>query len=136
MITAVELDDLITPGKRARQANARHRRFRAAVHHPHLLDRGNPIADQFRKLNFQRIRNSKTESACYSVAHGFDHNFRRMPENRRSPTADVIDIFISIHIPYPRAFPASDEEWVATNVPKRAHRRIDAPRDMFLCASK
>ena len=60
MITAVELDDLVTPAERARQADARHRCFRATVHHPHLLDGGNPIADQFRHLNFQRIRNSKT----------------------------------------------------------------------------
>ena len=51
VITAIELDDLIASGERARQANARHRCFRAAVNHPHFLDRRNPIADQFRHLH-------------------------------------------------------------------------------------
>ena len=134
MIAAVELDDLIASGERAREPDARHRRFRAAVHHPHFLDRGHPIADQFRHLQFQRIRNSKTQSARRSVADRLEHNFRRMPKNRRSPTPHVIDVFISIHVPDPCAFPARDEKRVTANISKRAYRRIDAGRDGALRA--
>src|SRR5436305_11465883 len=124
MITAVELEDLIAPCERAREADARHSRFCAAVHHPHLLDRWNPIADQFRHLQFQRIGNSKTQSARRSVSNRFEHNFWRMPKNRRSPTAHVINVLIFIHVPDPCAFPASDEKRLTANIAKGTHRRI------------
>src|SRR5262245_56900202 len=59
-----------------------------------------------------------------------------MSQNRRSPTAHVIDVFISIHIPDPSALPAIDEERFAAYVAKCAHRRIYAAGNAFLCASK
>ena len=59
-----------------------------------------------------------------------------MPENRRPQTAHVIDVFVSIDIPNPCAFPASNEKRVTADVAKRAHRRIYAAGDAFLCASK
>src|SRR4029450_1683548 len=134
MITAVEFDDLVAPRERAREADARHRCFGAAVHHAHFLDRWNPMADQFRHLHFQRIWNSEAQSACRSVADCFDHNFRGMPENRRPPTADVIDILICIYIPDPDPFSARDEKRLTLNIAKRAHRRIYAAGDAFLRA--
>ena len=45
VITPIELDDLISAGERAREANARHRCFRAAVYHPHFFDGRHPVAD-------------------------------------------------------------------------------------------
>src|SRR5262245_2968295 len=119
MITAVELDDLIASGEGAREADTRHRRLGAAVDHPHFLDRRNPIADQFRHLHFKRIRNSKTQSARRSIADGFDYNFRCVPEDGRPPTANVIDIFVSIDIPDSCSFPARDEKWFAVHIAKR-----------------
>src|SRR5882672_3909818 len=59
-----------------------------------------------------------------------------MPKNRRSPTPHVIDVFISIDIPNPRTFPARNEKRFAANIAQRAHRRIYAAGDSFLCASK
>ena len=57
-----------------------------------------------------------------------------MAENRRAPTADVIDVFISVDIPNPRAFRASYEERVTANIAKRADRRIYAAGNALLCA--
>src|SRR5262249_15049667 len=136
MITAVELDDLIAPGERAREADTRHRRFRAAVDHSHFLDRLNPLADQSRHLHVKSILESKTQSAPRSVADRVDYDFGRVPQNRRSPTAHVVDISISIHIPDLCTFPAIGEKWFAVYVAKRAHRRIYTARNAFLCASK
>jgi hypothetical protein len=70
------------------------------------------------------------------VADGFDHNFRRMPKNRRSPTAHVIDVFISIDVPNPRTCAARNEKRFTANIAKSAHWRIYATGDAFLCAGK
>src|SRR2546421_6265535 len=122
VITAIELDDLVAPCKPAREPDARHRRLSAAVHHPHFFDRRHPLTDQFRQFHFERIRNSKTQAARGRLAHRIDYHLRRMPKDRRSPTADVIDVFVSIDIPNLRSLSACDEEWLAIDVAKRAHR--------------
>jgi hypothetical protein len=57
-----------------------------------------------------------------------------MAENRRSPTAYVIDVFIPVDVPDPRTFPTCNEKWLAANIPKSAHRGIHAAGDAFLCA--
>ena len=136
VVAPVELDDLVASRERAREPNARRSRFRAAIHHPHFLDRRHPLADQFRHFHFERIRNSKAQPARGSVAHGVHDHFRRMPENRRPPAPDVIEIFISIEIPNFRAFCTRDKERFATNVTKRAHGRIHPAGNPFAGARK
>ena len=74
VITAFELDDLVATGESAREPQARHRRFRPAVDHPHFFDRRNPAADQFRHFHFERIGNSKTDTARRRVANRLDHD--------------------------------------------------------------
>src|SRR5437870_2816126 len=96
MITTVELNDPIAPGERAREANTRHSRFRAAVYHPHLLDRWHPTADPFRHLHFQRIWNPKTQAARRGFAYRVYYHIRRVTEDRRSPASHVVDVFLPI----------------------------------------
>src|SRR5438876_1480932 len=99
MITAVELNDLVAASKSACQPDGRHGRFCAAADHSHFLDGGNPFADELRHFHLQRIRNSKTETALRGFAYCIDNHFRGMTQNRRAPTAYVIDVFILIDIP-------------------------------------
>ncbi len=120
MVTPVEFDNLVPSRKRARETNARHGRFCAAIYHPHFLDRRHPVANQFRQFHFKRIWNSKAQATRGGFAHCIHNDFWRMAENRRPPTADVIDVFISIDIPNPRTFRARDEERLAANIAKCA----------------
>src|SRR5438132_1287375 len=60
----------------------------------------------------------------------------RMSQNCRSPRADVVQIFVSIHVPYPRAFRPVDEEWLSSDSAKGAHRRIDSARNIFQSVGK
>src|SRR6266513_3370474 len=99
VVAAVKFNDLVAPSESARQANARHRRLGPAVDHPDLLNRWHPLADQFRQFHFERVRNSKTQSARGRIPHVVDHNFRGVTENSRTPTPDVIDEFPSIDVP-------------------------------------
>jgi hypothetical protein len=59
-----------------------------------------------------------------------------MPENRWSPTADVIDVFISIDVRNSCAFPARNEKWFAANIAKRAYWRIYAAGNALLRAGE
>ena len=126
MITAIELDDLVAFGESARQPEAGHRRLCAAVHHPHFFDRRHPCADQFRHFHFERIGNAETDASLRRIADRANDNWRRMPENRRSPAADVIDVFVAIDVPNTGAFRALDEKRFAAHGTKCAHRRIHA----------
>src|SRR5207302_9133960 len=99
MVAAIKLDDLVEPGKSAGQANARHRRFGSAVDHSDFFDRRHPLANQLGHFEFERIWNSKTQSVRGRVAHGIDNYFWRVTKNRRSPAADVIDVFLSVDVP-------------------------------------
>src|SRR4029434_7668121 len=59
-----------------------------------------------------------------------------MTQNRRSPTADIIDVFISIEVPNPGAFRTFDEKWFGADMTKCAHGRVYAPRNAFLRGMK
>ena len=95
-----------------------------------------PVADQFRHLDFKRIRNSKARAVLGGGADGIDNDFRRMAENGRPPGADVINVFVAIHVPDARAFRALDEKRLAADVAKRADGRIHAAGIRFCAAVK
>ena len=136
VIAAFELDDLVAAGESARQPEAGHRRFGPAVDHPHFLDRRHPAADQLRHFHFERIGDSEADAARRRGADRVDHDLRRVPEDRRAPGADVIDVFIAIDVPDPCALRALDEERLAAETAKGAHRRIDAAGDALQAAAK
>jgi hypothetical protein len=136
MITPGELNNLVAFGESARQPQARHRRFRPAVHHPYFFDRWHPCADQLSHFHFERIGNTEADASLRRLADGANDEWRGVSENGRSPTADVIDQFNAIDGPNARAFGALDEKWFATNSAKSAHGRIYAAGDLLLRCAK
>ena len=54
-----------------------------------------------------------------------------MAEDRRSPGADIINVFVAVHVPKVRAFRLVDKERLATDGAERAHRRVDAAGNEF-----
>src|SRR2546421_10460737 len=136
VIAAVELDNFVASGESARQSNARHCCFGAAVDHSDLFDRRHPSADQFGQFHLEWIWNSKTQSARSGVAHSIDNHFRCVAKNRRTPTPDVVEIFLSIDIPNFRSGSALGEKMLAADIAERAHRRIDASRNAPLGCGK
>src|SRR5438128_12576836 len=137
VVAAIELDELVAASETARQPNARHRRFGPAVHHSHFFDRRHPAADQFRHLDFERIWDSKAQATLGSFAHSVDNYLGSMSQNRRAPTADIVDIFVPIDIPNFSATRTFDEKRFSSNVSKCAHGRVYAARNAFLrCGEK
>src|SRR5207302_4043346 len=132
VIATVEFDDLVATSESTRQTNARHVRFRSSVDHSNFFDRGHPPANEFRHFHFERIRNSEAEAAPCRLADSIDNYFWSMTEDRRPPTADVVDVFFPINVPNLRAFGTRDEERFAFYVAKRADRRVYAARNQLL----
>ena len=63
------------------------------------------------------------------LAQRLDHRRRAMPQQQRSPGADVVDVRIAVDVENARAFAARDETGRAADAAKRAHRRIHAARN-------
>ena len=59
-----------------------------------------------------------------------------MAENRRAPGADVINQFISVHVPDFATGGAIDKKRIAADRAKCAHRRIDAAGNIFNASVK
>src|SRR5216684_6093026 len=121
VITTIEFDDLVPLPETTRQTKARHGGFRPAVDHSNFFDRGHPPANKLRHFHFERIRNSEAQAAHCGIADNIDNCFWSMAEDRRPPTADVVDVFFSIDVPNLRAFGTRDEERLASHVEKRAN---------------
>src|SRR5437763_7519892 len=116
MITAFELDDLVASGESARETDARHRRFGAAVNHANFFDRGNPAANQLRHFDFVWIRDTEAHATLRRRTDGIDYHGRRVTEDGRAPGADIIDVFVAVDVPDFRAGGAVDEEWFAAEI--------------------
>ena len=91
VVAAFELDDLLPAGETPGQPDAAHRRLCAAVDQADLFHRGNQLADHSRHVDFQGIGNAETQPVGRSGAHRGDYRVRRMPEDRRTPGANVIN---------------------------------------------
>src|SRR5947209_19073382 len=52
-----------------------------------------------------------------------------MAEDRRTPRADVVDVFPTVDVPDPRTGRALDEKWLASYAAEGAHWRIHASRN-------
>src|SRR6185436_7876335 len=87
-------------------------------------------------LHFQRIRNSEADPPARGLADRLDHHLWRVPENRRPPSADVIDVFLALDIPYPAPGGSIDKEWITSHPAKRAHGRVHAARNASAGAGK
>ena len=129
VIAALEFHDFVASGESPRQTQAGHRRLGAAVDHADFSHRGHPRADQLRHFHFERIRNAIAQSASRRRAHRIDHDARGVTEDGRTPSADVVDVFVPVDIPDPCSFRAIHKERLTPDPAESAHRRIDAARN-------
>src|SRR5262245_22365497 len=125
VIAAVKLHDPFAARKRAGQPNCRHRSLGSGIHEPNLLHRGNEFADEFGKFHLAFRWRAERRTDGENAFQRFENLGRTMPKQQRSPGTDIIDVFTAIDIPDARTFTAGNEERLATDRTKSAHRRID-----------
>ena len=131
VIATIELDDFVSLRESARETNGGHARFRAGVAHADFLNAGHRGTDQFRHRHLEGIRDSETGAVFRRLLDRLEDFRMGMAKNRRAPGADIVEVFIAIHIPDARAPGLLDKERLPAHRAKRAHGRVDATRDVL-----
>ncbi len=131
VVAAVELDDLVAAGEAAGQPDGRHRRLRAGVAHAHLFHAGDCVHHQVGHLHFVGIRYAEARPVVGGVFHRLDDARRGVAMDRRTPGADVIDVFIAVDVADLGAAGVIDEEGIASDGAKGADGGIDAAGNML-----
>src|SRR5260370_24973295 len=110
MVTAGEFDDQLATGKATSKTDTRHRRLGPTIHHPDLLNRGHPVADQFGHFHLGRIWNPEAETLGGGSLDRSHYFFRCVTQDRWSPSSHIVDVFVSFDIPNMLSLCPSDKE--------------------------
>ena len=122
MVTAFELDNLVTAGKAARQTDGAHGRFRTGVHHTYHVHCRHQLGDQLRHFDFHLGWRTEAQAALSGFNHRVADRRVVVAQYHRAPGADVIDIGFTIHIIQICAIRTFDKQRGATHAGKGAHR--------------
>ncbi len=98
VVIAREFDHDIAPREPAGQTQSAHRGFSSRIHQPHLLDRRHGRDDQVGQFTLGLGRRSEARPAGNRRLERRGHGWMAMPEDHRSPGADVIDVAIAVEI--------------------------------------
>src|SRR4051812_44352871 len=136
MVTAIELYYFVPPGKAPGQPDCRHARLRSRIAHADFLHAWESLSNEFRHPHFEGVGNSKTGSAFGRVLHCLNDPGMSMPKDSRTPCADVIDVFVAVHVPDSGSFGAVGKKWLSSHRPKSAHRGVHSPWNIVQCFFK
>src|ERR1051326_219466 len=131
MIASIELDDFVAFGKSAREADGGHRGFRARVAHANFLHAWHQRADQFRHRDLEWVGNAEARACLRRLPDRLDNFGMGMAEDGRPPGADIIHVFVTVHVPDARAFGFVYEKRLAADRAKRAPGRVHPPGEAF-----
>jgi hypothetical protein len=103
-----------------------------AQHFDRRIERANLLGE----LHLERRRRAEARPTLGGERDVAHHVVVRVPEDRRAPRADVIDVLRLVLVPEVRALRARDERRLAADRAKRTHRAVHSAGDRFLRASK
>ncbi len=103
VIAAFELDDLVAPCRRARDADRAHRRLGTRADEPDALERGHQPPDPRGELHFERARRPVAGAEPAGRSQRFDEPAGSVTVNQRSPRHHVIDERVAVDIHQPAA---------------------------------
>ena len=101
MIGALAFGDFRTAGKRARRLQRHHDSLGARICETHLLHRGQPRRQQFRKINLGLGRQAERRSQRKLLRGRFHQRRMRVAVDQRGKIIDAVDIFVAVDIPDP-----------------------------------
>ena len=110
VVAAVELHDQVAPGRRARQAQGRHRRLGARVDETHHLDRRQCANHEFGELGLGLRRRAERRAARGRDLHGRDDLRVRAAENQRPERSEVVDVLVAVDVGEDRARAVCDHD--------------------------
>ena len=98
VIAALELDDLVALGRRARDPDRAHRRFRSRADEAHALHRGHQRHDTLRQPSLEIRRRAKAGAPRRRGGEGLQEPLRRVPVDQRSPRHHVVDVVVAVDV--------------------------------------
>jgi len=132
VIAAFELDDSVTPGKAACEADRAHRRLGAGTDQPQHLDRRQQLADQLGHFDLTLGRCAERKATQRSLANRLHDGGVRVAGDCRPPRSDIVDVAHAVGVPHPRTLCPLDESRRSAHGAEGTNRRVDAARNGFL----
>src|SRR5450759_2984858 len=126
VVAPVELDDRVTRGHSARQTNRAHRRLGPTRDEAQHLDVRHARDNQPRELQLELRGDTEARPVLHHPLERIENRGRSVAENERTPREDVVDVFVAVDIPDPRASAFGDEERLAANPAKCTNGRAHA----------
>jgi len=131
VITAGKLDDPVPAGEGPGQADGRHDRLRSRTHHPEHFQGGKGIKNHPGQFHFKGRRGAEA-APLFSLCRDRRHDRRvGVTENQGTPGHDIIDVFIAVHVAYPRAPSGVNEDRCPAHGLEGPHRTVDPSGDKF-----
>src|SRR5208283_1884803 len=121
---ALEFHNIFALRIGARQADGRHGRLRARTDEANFLYVRKSGNHQLGEIRFGWSGSSEAGAIARRRDHGFDDCGCRVPEDERTPGADVVHILVAVRIPNARTLAAYDVQRVAAHRAKSAHRGV------------
>ncbi len=122
VVASLELDDLAALGEAPGETDRRHGRLGTGVAHAHLFHGRHGVDKQLGHAHLEGVGDAKARPVLGSVLHGINHDMWRVPQNRRPPCANVVDVLVVVRVPNRGTFRSHGEKRVPTNSTKRPHR--------------
>ena len=129
MITAREGDHELAARRGPGDPDGTHHRLRPGRGEAQALDRGHPVADPLAELDLERAGRTEREPVAQRCGDRADDRRVGVPEDGRSPAADVVEIPVAVHVPDVRATPRGEDKRIPAYGPEGADGAVDAARE-------
>ncbi len=126
VVGAGELQDLLAPRCRARQADRAHRRLGARRRHPDHLHRRHASHDLLGEIDLRGGRRAERRPLRGRVGHRGQHLGVGVAVDQRPPRAHPVDVRVAVDIDDLRVVRVLDEQRVAPDRAHGPHRRVHA----------
>ena len=134
MIAALEFEDLVAPGVRARRPHRVEVGFRPAGDEAHLLCAGHRLDDRLGQLDALPVVGEEGGALLDLLLHRRGHLGMRVADQHRPGAEQEIDVFLAVLVPHPAGLALADHhlggviaEGAAGQYPPRDldHRALD-----------
>ena len=125
VIASGKFDDFAAPRCASGQTQGRHDRLRAGVDHANHLD-ARHAADQLGHLHLDCGGCAEAQALSDGLLHGAFHVCIAVAQNQRTPGADQVDVFPSVHVPHMAAQSPLQEAGIGSDGAAGPHWGIDA----------
>ena len=129
VIAALEFDDFVTPGRRARYAHHTHGGLGAGADESHALERRHQASDALAEFDFEHVWCSVARSKLRSLGERPDQTARRVPVDQRTPRHHVVDERVSVDIFEVGARSTTNEERRSADGLEGSDRAVHAARE-------